>query len=111
MSKLFEGRIPTSTTVYIPLTVTSAGTVGCHVGWKDATTSATITVELTSIPGTSATAAGAAWEWKDSGATFTGPAASAAGGLSVNIENVRQSRARLKIVTAAVSQFAIYDAI
>jgi hypothetical protein len=106
--KIFEGRIPTSTTIYFPLTVVN-GTVGCSIGWKDATSAATITVELTSNPGTSYTAAGAAWEWTGSGATITGPTAAAASSSTVNIENVRQTRARLKIVTTAVCQFAIYD--
>ncbi len=108
--KLFQGTIPTSTTIYVPLHVVD-GAIGAHVGWKDATSSATLTVELSSIPGVSATSAGAAWEWLGSGVTVTGPAASAIGGASINIENVRQKYARLKIVTAAVSQFEIHDAV
>jgi len=106
--KLFSGTIPTSTTLYVPLNVVD-GTIGAYIAWLDATSSATITVELTSIPGVSPHVAGAAWHWKDSGETFTGPAATAAGALLVNIANARQNSARLKIVTAAACAFEIYD--
>jgi hypothetical protein len=108
MPQLFSGTIPTSTTLYIPLPIVN-GTIGAHIGWLDAVSSATITVETSSIPGVSVTTAGSAWQWKDSALTFTGPAASAIGALSINIENVRQKAARLKIVTAAVCQLEIYD--
>jgi copper(I)-binding protein len=106
--KLFSGRIPTSTTLYVPLTIVN-GSIGAHIGWLDATSAATLTIELSSIPGVSSLLAGAAWQWKDSGVSITGPAASAAGAAVVNLENVRQARARLKIVTTAVSQFEIHD--
>lgn len=108
MSKIFGGAIPTSTTVYIPVQI-KGGAIGVHIGWKDAVSSATITLELSSVDGVSFTSAGSAWEWKDSGLTITGPAASAASSTLVNVENVRQYSARLKIVTAAVSTFEIWD--
>lgn len=104
---LFAGSVPTSTTFYVPVPVRD-GCLGVDIGWKDAVSSATITLELTSFDA-SFTTAGAAWEWKDSGVSITGPAASAAGGAQVHVENVRQRRARLKIVTAAVSNFDIRD--
>lgn len=109
---LFKGTIPTSTTRYIELPIREAGGnryLGAHVGWLDATSSATITVELSSYRNVAVPVAGSAWEWIDSGLTFTGPAASAAGGLLINIENIRQERARLKIVTAAVTTLDIRD--
>jgi hypothetical protein len=81
------------------------GTIGFQLAWMDAVSSATVTLELTSFPRIAATVAGAAWEWKDSGLTITGPAATAAGSTLVNVENVRQRRARIKIVGAAASSF------
>jgi hypothetical protein len=109
---LYAATIPTTTTVYVGLPV-HAGCVGAYIAWLDATAAATITLELTSFGADLAPvdAAGAAWEWKDSGQTFTGPAASAAGSLMINLENVRQLRARLKIVTTAVSPIEIYDGV
>lgn len=86
------------------------GKVGFQLAWMDATSSATVTLELTSFATISATAAGKAWDWKDSGLTITGPAASAAGSVLVNVENVRQRRARIKIVGAAASSFDLQDA-
>jgi len=105
---LFRGTIPTSTTLYVPVPI-RAGTLGAHIGWLDAVSSATITLELGSFAAAAPTVAGAAWEWKDSGVSITGPAASAAGASIVNVENVRQRFARLKIVTAAACNFDIRD--
>lgn len=104
---LFDDKIPTSTTLYVEVPVRS-GAVGAFIGWPDATSSATITLELTSDPKVSY-ADTAANAWKDSGVTITGPAASAAGAAAVNVENVRQRRARIKIVTAAVTTLRIWD--
>lgn len=111
---LFIGTIATSTTKYIGVPIRpgpAGGAIGLHIGWKDATSSATITLELSSFPTTDAPIeeAGAAWEWKDSGQTITGPSASAAGSVLVNLENVRQLRARLKIVAAAACNFEIHN--
>lgn len=91
-------------TKYVEVPVLN-GTIGIQLAWLDATSSATVTLELTSFRRVAAIEAGNAWEWKDSGLTFTGPAGSAAGSLLINVENVRQARARLKIVGAAASLF------
>lgn len=106
---LFKGAIATSTTAYIGVPI-HGDAIGLYIAWKDATSSATITLELTSVNATDApvTTAGT-WQWKDSGLTITGPAASAAGSTLVNVENARQTRARLKIVTAAACDFEILD--
>lgn len=90
-------------TKYIEVPVRDDGSIGLQLAWMDATSSATVTLELTSYRRVAAAVVGNAWEWKDSGLTFTGPVASAAGSLQINIENVRQLRARLKIVGAAAS--------
>lgn len=105
---LFRDSIPTSTTIYIPVPVRN-GTIGIHIGWLDATSSATVTLEIGSFAAASLTTAGQAWEWEDSGLSITGPAGAAAGSSVVNVENVRQWFARLKIVTAAASSFDIRD--
>jgi len=105
---LFKGKLASSETKYVNVPVRN-GTLGAHIGWLDAVSSATITLELGSFEGASIDGPGAAWEWVGSGVSITGPAASAASSVVVNVENVRQRRARLKIVTAAVSQFDIRD--
>lgn len=107
---LFAGAIATSTTQYIPLPIYKRA-LGCTIGWTDATSAATITLELTDVPFEDATAtdAGSAWQWIDSGEVITGPAATAAGGVLVEIENCNHRRARLKIVTTANSDFVIHD--
>lgn len=108
---IFKGTIPISTTKYVGLPIHDDGNVGAQIAWKDATSSATITLELSCFSSDEAPndEAGSAWEWKDSGVTVTGPAGSAAGSSLVNVENVRQLRARLKIVTAAACDLEIYD--
>lgn len=106
---LFKGTLTHPTTQYVPVPVHN-GTIGAYIAWKDATSSATITLELTSLnPEIASDTSTTAWHWKDSGVSITGPAASAAGASLVNVENVRQGRARLKIVTAATSVFEIMD--
>lgn len=105
---LFSGRIATSTTIYVPVPIRD-GKIGAQISWPDAVSSATITLELSSQP-VSSTAAGAANQWTtESGVSITGPAASAAGSATVNVENVRQKQARFKIVTAAVTFLDIWD--
>ena len=103
---LFKERIGTTLTVYVELPV-RGGTCGAFIEWPDATSSATITVEFTSNRAAASDASSN--KWKDSGSTFTGPAASAAGSLLINFENVRQKRARIKIVTAAITHLEIWD--
>jgi len=66
-------------------------------------------MEFSSVPGLDPTAAGEAYDWIDSGETITSPDASAAGGVILHYGNARQLRARLKIVTTAVSDVFVYD--
>lgn len=105
---LFSEVIPSGATRYVPVPIRD-GKLGALIAWKDATSSATITLELTSYDGLAPTVAGAAWEWVGSGVTITGPTAAAAAGSLVNVENIRQRSARLKIVTAAISTIEIKD--
>lgn len=108
---LFEGTVASAATKYVAVPV-HKGALGCHIAWTDATSSATITLELSSFPDELApTETAGTYQWEDSGETITGPAATAAGSTVVNLENVRQSRARLKIVAAADSEFIIFDGI
>lgn len=104
-----DGTIANGATQYISVPVIK-GMIGCHIAWVDATSSATITLELSSFPIEEATTTTAGtYQWKDSGVSITGPAASAAGSALVNVENVRQSRARLKVVGAAVTSLIVYN--
>lgn len=105
-SILFSGVIPTSTTIYVPVPVRN-GQIGAQITWPDAVSSATITLEIGSTPAAPSVAGTA--KWSDSALTFTGPAASAAGTLAINIENCRQKFARIKIVTAAVTTLDVWD--
>lgn len=99
--------VANGTTFYVEVPVTN-GTVGGQIAWLDAISAATITLELTSFGmGEVAANAAASYYWKDSGVAITGPAASAAGSTLLNVENVRQSRARLRIVTTAISKIQV----
>lgn len=106
---LFIGSVANAATQYVGVPVGDASLVGLHIAWKDATSSATITLETSDFPADEApvSEAGAAWEWKDTGETITGPAGSAAGSTTVQLGNIGNSRARLKIVAAANSVFEI----
>lgn len=110
MPALFDGTILSGATQYVAVPI-HHDAIGLHVGWRDATSSATITLELTCSTSADAPydAAGDAWEWIDSGETIDGPAATAAGGTLVHIDNCRQDRARLKIVAAADCDLFVYD--
>lgn len=104
-----HGVMTHPTTAYIGVPVVK-GMIGVQISWIDATSSATITLELSSFPPEeAATDAAASYFWKDSGVSITGPAASAAGSSVVNVENVRQTRARLKVVTAANTKLIVYN--
>ena len=107
---LFSGSIANGATQYVGIPISKLGALGAHIAWKDATSSATITLELTSYDDTDAPteSAGSAWHWLGSGISITGPAASAAGGATVHAENVRARRARLKIVAAANCSMDIF---
>lgn len=109
---IFRGTQANSTTVYYPVPVHS-GVIGVQFAWTDATSSATVTLELTDFDAIEAPydAAGAAYEWKDSGLTITGPAASAAGSTLILVENARCLRARLKVVAAANCSFVILNGV
>ena len=97
---------------YVGIPVHDGGILGAYIAWKDATSSAAITLELTSVGAEDAPVGTAGtWQWKDSGIAIAGPAASAPGAVLVNVENVRQWRARLKIVATAASDLEIYDGI
>jgi hypothetical protein len=97
------------TTKYVGLPVRE-GATGAQIAWLDATSSATITLEFSSMPGGNAPVETAGtYQWKDSAVSITGPAASAAGSVLVNVENARQRRARLKIVTAANTTIEVWD--
>jgi hypothetical protein len=110
--QLFKGTIPTATTKYIAVPVDPVtGRLFLDVQWKDAISSATITLETTGSSQADAdvNAAGAAWQWKtEAGITITGPAAAAAGSTKVHTTALCCRRARLKIVTAAACDFEIY---
>lgn len=108
---LFKGTVANGATQYVGLPIyIEDGSVGAHIAWLDATSSATITLETTSYAAQDAPveSAGSAWEWySESGVTITGPAASAAGSFELHAENIRSKRARLKIVAAAACSFEI----
>lgn len=106
---LFKGTVASGATKYVGLPVVK-GALGAQIAWLDATSAATITVELTSFDAQDAPVETAGtYQWKDSGVSLTGPAASAAGSVLINLENVRQKRARIKIVASANCSFEIYD--
>ncbi len=108
---LFKGAQTSGTTQYVGVPIHS-GCIGLYVAWTDATSSATVTLEFTSLGADDAPVATAGtYQWKDSGETITGPAASAAGSAMINLENVRQRRARLKLVAAANCSWNIVDGI
>jgi hypothetical protein len=107
---LFKGVLTHPATKYVGVPIRD-GALGAFIRWLDATSSATITLELTGMGSGDAPVetAGSAAQWVDSGETITGPAATAAGSSMINLENVRQRRARLKIVTAAHTDIEIWD--
>ncbi len=106
----FKGVLTHPTTQYVGLQVGDASTMAIQIAWKDATSSATITLETTEFPNDEAPvdAAGSAWEWfPETGITITGPTGSAAASSMTHLSNVGASRARLKIVTAATCNLEI----
>lgn len=107
---LWEGTVANGETKYVGVPI-HKGIIGLQIAWTDAVASATVTLELSSWGAMDAPVdtAGSAVYWKDSGETITGPAASAASSVMVHLENVRQRRARLKIVGAAASPMVVLD--
>lgn len=100
-------------TIYIGVPIRpgpAGGAIGLYIAWPGAVINATITLELTSFPETDApTTTAGTYQWKDSGQTITGPNATAAGSALVNLENVRQRRARLKVVTTAGGRLIVHN--
>lgn len=107
---LFKGTLANANTLFVGVPIHDDA-IGVQIAWKDATSAATITLELSSWSSEDAPVgtAGTAMTWKDSGVAITGPTAANANSSLVNVENVRQKRARLKIVATANCDFEIYD--
>ena len=108
---LFDGTITNGAFVYVGVPISPLGTIGVQISWLDTTTSAAIVLELTNYDADEApvASAGSAWKWKDSGVSITGPTGGSTGSSIVNIENVRQRRARLKITATAASRIQVTE--
>jgi hypothetical protein len=106
---LFDGSVAAAATQYIHVPI-SNGKLGVSLHWTDTTTAGTFTLEFTSMGPLDApvTTAGT-YQWKDSGLTLTSPTGGSAGGSLVNVENVRQRRARLKFVATANSAIKVFN--
>jgi len=106
---LFRGTQASGTTIFVPVHIV-AGCIGVHISWLDATSAATINLELTSYAADEAASDAAASDvlWPDSGETITGPVGAAAGSALINLSNVRQQRARLRIVASANCSWSIW---
>ncbi len=105
---LFQGVVLSGATKYVPIPVTH-NRIGLTVAWRDAVSSATITMEYSDFDAEEAPhdAAGSAWHWKASGVAITGPSAAAASSALVESSSVLHKRARLVIVAAANCDFDI----
>lgn len=112
MGQRFKGQLVHPTTLYVPIPMSMGGRLFIDVQWKDAVSSAAVTLETTGSEAADAPvgAAGAAWQWKtEAGVAITGPAAAAAGSTKVHTAALACRRARLKIVTAANCDLEIYS--
>ena len=109
MSRTFKGTIANGATQYVGINIVD-GHIGTQIAWLDATSAATITLELTNYDADAApvTTAGT-YQWVDSGESITGPSGSAAGSALLNMENVRQRRGRLKIVASANCSIEVWE--
>lgn len=123
---LFKGLQADTTVIVIPVPIL-AGCIGLHVSWPDAVTDASFVLELSSFPsevaplwaggagtlqpgGGHAYLSGASAQfWPDSGETIAPVVAGAAGSFMVNLSNVRQQRARLRITATDDCQWEIYN--
>lgn len=107
---LFRGTVLNTVTQYIPVPVRD-GAIGVHFAWTTTTSNGTITLELTSFNATDAPVdeTGDNWEWVDSGEVITGPDGVSTGATLINVENVRQMRARIAFVATADSQLEVYN--
>lgn len=105
----YETLITSGATQYIEIPVSCALVTAVHIRWRDATSSATITLESSNedpdrVSGTSTTAG----DWiAESSVTITGPSASAAGGSMLHLANFGSERARLKVVAAADTRLRV----
>jgi hypothetical protein len=122
----FKGVQATTTIIAIPVPIV-AGCIGLHVSWPDATTAGSFVLELSSFPeqiaplwaggagtavpggGTAFVAGASAQFWPDSGETIAAVVAGAAGSFLINLSNVRQQRARLRITSTADCFWEIYN--
>lgn len=100
--------IPTTTTVYVPVPIRD-NSLGVHILWRDAVSSATITLELSSTEADARSTSAADWGTASNSPTITGPAATGAGCAIVTVTNINQRQARLKIVTAALTSLEVRD--
>jgi hypothetical protein len=120
---LFRGTQGAATTIAVPVPVI-AGCVGVHVSWPDATTAATIVLEVSSFDsdqapwftgavlageGNAAVAVVDADKWPDSGAVIDPIVAGAEGSRLINVSGLRQQRARLLITSTAICTWDIRD--
>lgn len=104
MNQAEKITIPIGTT-YVGLPV-SCGTIGGSVFWSSTSLIATFTVDVTTANQQEAPVNDTSARWVGSGVSFPA-AASAAGGFAINLENVRQARARLKIVATAAGEIEV----
>lgn len=102
-------NIASGVTFYVPVVIRD-GVACAQVAWKDATSNAAITFEVSNYD-SSPTVAGAAWEWGTAAnsPTITGPAGTGAGCAVVTVANCWFKQARLKFVTAAVTSLEVRD--
>ena len=109
---IFRGPILAGATLYVGIPFGPINwLVFVDVQWRDAVSSATITLETTASNSEDAPVdvPGQAWQWKtDATVTIAGPTAIAAGSTKVTISNAAAPRGRLKIVAAANCDFEIY---
>lgn len=107
---LFDGTVANAATQYVGVPITRRS-LGVQIRWLDATSAATITLEYTNMGPNEAPVetAGDASVWGDSGVTVTGPTATAESCSFLNLDNINQRRARLKIVATADCLFDIRE--
>lgn len=101
-------NLASGVTVYVPVPIRD-NNIGCHILWRDAVSSATITLELSSTEASPSSTSAADWGTASNSPTITGPAATGAGCAIVTVTNINHRQARLKIVTAAVTSLEVRD--
>jgi len=98
---LFKGSIANGATAFCPVPIVQ-GCIGLHGTWPDATSTFTVVLEVSSFnpeePGAGPEDAANARTWPAMpGVTIT-QTPGAAGSFLVNLSNIRQQRARLRMV-------------